>query len=286
MAQVVPEGGFVTGQSSVIELDGWNWEDAVYKADDGIHLNWPRMYTIYNNPQETEEQQKQKMDAALLSIEQLFNDARAYYLNNSPVEKNVKLEAMRGLFDGTKKLYVHCDYVKSIVSSVSFAKKYGIKMVLVGGSDSYLVTDLLKTNNVSVILGRTHSLPSREDDDVYLPYKMPSILQKAGVTFAISVEGSWQARNLMFNAGTAEAYGLTHEQALAAVTSSPAKILGIGDRAGTLEEGKDATLFISDGDALDMRTNNVIRAFMRGRDINLDNVQKQLYRKYKEKYKQ
>ncbi len=286
MAQVVPEGGFVTGQSSVVELDGWNWEDAVYKADDGIHLNWPRMYTIFNHPTETEEQQKQKTESSLNAIEQLFNDAKAYSLNPAPEEKNVKLEAMRGLFDGSKKLYVHCDYVKSIVSAVTFVKKYGIKMVLVGGNDSHMVTDLLKTNNIPVILRQTHSLPPREDDDVYLPYKLPAILQNAGVTFAISVDGSWQARNLMFNAGTAEAFGLTAEQALASISSTPAKILGIDDRTGSLEEGKDATLFISDGDALDMRTNNVIRAFIRGKDINLDNIQKQLYRKYKEKYKQ
>jgi imidazolonepropionase-like amidohydrolase len=284
MAQVVPDGNFITGQSSVVELDAWNWEDALYKADDGIHINWPRMFIIYNHPTKTEEQQKQDIDAAMNAIEGLFNDAKAYSLNSKPQEKNVKLEAMRGLFDRTKKLYVHCDYVKAIVSAVSFAKKYGIKMVLVGGNDCHMVTDLLKANDVPVILGRTHSLPPREDDDVYIQYKLPSILQNAGITFAISVEGSWQARNVMFNAGNAAAFGLTHEQALASVTSSPAKILGIGDRAGTLEEGKDATLFISDGDALDMRTNNVVRAFMRGRDINLDNIQKQLYLKYKEKY--
>jgi imidazolonepropionase-like amidohydrolase len=284
MAQVVPEGGFITGQSSIVEMDAWNWEDAVYAADDGIHINWPRMYILYNHPTKSEEQQKQEIDAALTATENLFSDAKAYSLNKNPLEKNVKLEAMRGLFDGTKKLYVHCDYVKAIVSAVSFAKKYGVKMVLVGGSDAHMVTDLLKTNDIPVILGRTHSLPPREDDDVYLEYKLPEILQKAGITFAISVEGSWQARNVMFNAGTGAAFGLSKEQALAAVTSSPAKIMGIDSRIGTLEEGKDATLFISDGDALDMRTNNVTRAFIRGRDINLDNIQKQLYRKYMEKY--
>jgi imidazolonepropionase-like amidohydrolase len=286
LAQVVPEGDFMTGQSSVVQLDAWNWEDAAYKTDDGIHVNWPRMYLIYNNPQMPEDQQRQKLDAALNAIELLFSDAKAYSLNKNPEEKNVKLEAMRGLFDGSKKLYVHCDYVKAIVSAVSFAKKFGLKLVIVGGNDSYMVTDLLKANNVPVILGRTHSLPPREDDDVYIQYRLPSILQKAGITYAISVEGSWPARNLMFNAGTAAAFGVSKEQALESITSSPARILGIDGRTGTLEAGKDATLFISDGDALDMESNNVIRAFIQGRDINLDNIQKQLYKKYKEKYKQ
>ena len=284
LVQIVPQGGVISGQSSVVELDAWNWEDAAYKIDEGIHLNWPRMYTILNNPNETEEIQRQKIQNNLNAVELVFKEAKAYSLNNSPLEKNLKYEAMRGLFNGSKKLYVHCDYVKEIVSAVNMVKHYGIKMVLVDGADSYRVTDLLKENNIPVILGRIHSLPPREDDDVDLPYKLPYLLKQAGVTFAISVESSWQGRNVMFNAGTASAYGLTKEEALASITSSPAGILGIEDRAGTLEVGKDATLFISEGDALDMRTNKVTKAFIRGKDINLDNIQSQLYRKYMAKY--
>ena len=284
LVQIVPQGGIISGQSSVVELDAWNWEDAAYKTDEGIHLNWPRMFTILNNPNETEEIQRQKIQNNLNAVELVFKEAKAYSLNNSPLEKNLKYEAMRGLFNGSKKLYVHCDYVKEIVSAVNMVKHYGIKMVLVDGADSYRVTDLLKENNIPVILGRIHSLPPREDDDVDLPYKLPFLLKQAGVTFAISVESSWQGRNVMFNAGTASAYGLTKEEALACITSSPAGILGIEDRAGTLEVGKDATLFISEGDALDMRTNKVTKAFIRGKDINLDNIQSQLYRKYMAKY--
>ena len=191
---------------------------------------------------------------------------------------------MRGLFNGSKKLYVHCDFVKEIVSAVNLAKQFGIKMVLVDGSDSFRVTDLLKENNIPVILGRIHSLPPREDDDIDLPYKLPFLLKQAGVMFALSIESAWQSRNLMFNAGTSSAYGLTKEEALAAITSSPAKILGIDNRIGTLEVGKDATLIISDGDALDMKSNNITRAYIRGKEINLDNIQSQLYRKYMTKY--
>jgi imidazolonepropionase-like amidohydrolase len=159
-----------------------------------------------------------------------------------------------------------------------------MKMVLVGGDDSWMVTDVLKENNVPVILGRTHSLPPREDSDVDQPYKLPNLLNKAGVTYAISVEGSWQDRNISFNAGTSVAYGVSKEDALMSITSSPAKILGIDATVGTLETGKDATLFISTGDALDMRSNNVEHAFIRGKEINLDDVQKQLNVKYKSKY--
>ena len=157
-------------------------------------------------------------------------------------------------------------------------------MVLVDGQDAWRVAELLKENNIPVILGRVHTLPPREDDDVDLPYKLPFLLKQAGITYALSIGGSWQTRNLGFMAGTSAGYGLTKEEALMSITEAPAKILGIDGTSGTLEKGKDATLFISNGDALDMRTNAVEAAFIGGREINLDNVQKQLYMKYKEKY--
>src|SRR6266576_1968999 len=127
-------------------------------------------------------------------------------------------------------------------------------MVLVGGEDSWMIAGMLKENNVPVILGRGHALPNRLDDDVDLAYKLPFLLKQAGVLYAISIDGSWNTRNLGFMCGTSAAYGLTKEEALMSITSSPAKILGIDATAGTLEAGKDATLFISTGDALDMRT--------------------------------
>ena len=141
-----------------------------------------------------------------------------------------------------------------------------------------------KENNIPVVLGRTHSLPPREDDDVDLPYKLPFLLQQAGILFAISVDGSWQTRNLPFNAGTGEAYGLTEEQAVDAITSAPAKILGIEATCGTIEVGKDATFVISHDDALDMKENSIETAYIQGREINLDNIQRQLWLKYKAKY--
>jgi len=283
LAQIVPAGGTITGESSVVELDGWNWEDAAYKTDEGIHLNWPRMYINKYPGADPEDKQREAMNKTLYNVEQLFKEAKAYSLS-TPSERNLKLEAMKGLFDGSKKLYVHCDYVKEIVAAINFSNRYKLKMVLVGGDDSWRVADMLKENNIPVILGRVHSLPPREDDDVDLPYKLPYLLKQAGVTYAMSVDGSWQVRNLPFMVGTSVEYGVSKEDALASITSIPAKILGIDAAAGTLEVGKDATFFISTGDALDVKTNNVEAAFIRGKEINLDNVQKQLYSKYKTKY--
>jgi imidazolonepropionase-like amidohydrolase len=132
-----------------------------------------------------------------------------------------------------------------------------------------------------------HSLPERQQDDVDLPYKLPYLLQKDSVLFCLQNQGDMEAmgaRNLPFMAGTARAYGLTNEQAVAAVSYNAAKILGIDKQIGTIEEGKDASFFISIGDALDMRTNNVILAFINGKSLRLTNGQQELYKKYLNKH--
>jgi imidazolonepropionase-like amidohydrolase len=195
---------------------------------------------------------------------------------------------MRGLFNGTQTLFIHTNYVKEITDAVYFAKENNIsKMVIVGGYDAWMVADMLKDNKVAVILRRVHDLPVSEDDDVYLPYKLPKKMVDAGVLVCLENSGDMEAmgtRNLPFYAGTATAYGLNKEEALMLITLNTAKILGIDSTTGSLEPGKDATLFISTGDALDMKTNNVEQAFIQGRFIDLDNFQKKLYRKYSEKY--
>jgi len=285
LTEVAPQGGTMTGQSSVMQMDAWNWEDAVYKEDVGIHLNWPNLFIFKNNENDPEEKQRERMSNNLQRIENYFKEAKAYSMAPTPEEKNLRFEAMRGLFDGSKKLFVHAWYIKSIESAVNFCKRMGIKMVLVGGADAWMTTELLRKNQVPVILVKTHILPPREDADIDLPYRMPYLLHRDSVLVAISFDGSWNARNLPFDAGTSAAYGLTKEEALMCITSAPAKILGIDGTTGTLETGKDANLFISTGDALDMRTLSVENIFIQGRNVSTDDIQKQLYRKYKEKYK-
>jgi imidazolonepropionase-like amidohydrolase len=169
--------------------------------------------------------------------------------------------------------------------AIDLAKEFGFDVVIVGGSESWLIADLLKQNNIAVVLQQTHVLPTTEDDDVDQPYKTPAMLQKAGVLFAINDNHEESRyRNLMFNAGTAAAYGLTKEQALQAITLNAAKICGIDDRTGSLEAGKDANIVISGGDILDMRTSLIEHAFIQGREVSLDNKQTQLYHRYMKKY--
>src|SRR5690606_30523625 len=198
---------------------------------------------------------------------------------------NLKLAAVKGLFDKSQKLYVHANTVRQMLVALDFVKEFGFDVVIVGGSDSYQIADLLKQNNVSVILGQAHRLPTIEDDDIDQPYKTAAALQKAGVLYSFSDDdGQTRGRNLAFNAGTAATYGLTKEQALQAITLNAAKILGIEEKAGSIEVGKDANIVISEGDILDMRTSIVTDAFIQGRKIDLTDKQKLLNERYEKKY--
>jgi imidazolonepropionase-like amidohydrolase len=286
LTQSTPQGGIVSGTSSVMELDGWNWEDAVHKADDGVHINWANMFARsgwWAEPGEVKRNEKYAEQVRALEV--FFAEAKAYSQKTVAADHNQKFESMRGLFDGTKKLYIHTDFAKTIIESVLFAKKHGMSPVIVDGADAWSVADFLKNNDVPVILHRTHTVPARDDESADMSYRDAVLLQKAGVLFCFAMpEQGWQQRNLPFQAGQAVGFGLGYEEAVAAITSNAAKILGVNKTVGTLEVGKDATLFISEGDALDMRTNHVTAAFIKGKTIDLDNKQKVLYRKYKAKY--
>ncbi|MCJ8164545.1 amidohydrolase family protein [Pontibacter sp. E15-1] len=289
MTQLTPVGGTISGSSSVVQLDAWNWEDAVLKADEGIHLNWPNMLLDKGNSNGDEARLKriaETREKTLQELTALLRDAAVYKAGKHDQE-NLKLAALSGLFDGTKKLYIHTNYGKEIIESVNFVKQQGVKdIVIVGAADAVAVADFLKANNIAVIYSGVHALPSRAGQDVDMPYKTPYLLQQAGILFALDYDLSIHGiRNLPFIAGTAAAYGLDKEQALAAVTLNTAKILGIDQQAGSVEVGKDATLVVSSGDLLDMRTNNVTHAFIQGRNVDLNNKQKYLYEKFDNKYK-
>jgi imidazolonepropionase-like amidohydrolase len=293
LANVVPEGGMVSGTSSVVQLDAWTPKDAAYKVDEGVHINMPllmaapaRRFGGFGGPnaQPPVDPVKEGLDK-VEKLKAFFQQAKAYNAEAAHDQTNLKFEAVKGLFDRSQKLYVHANTVKQMLVALDFVKEFGFDVVIIGGSDSWQIADLLKQNNVSVILNQMHSLPTAEDDDVDQPYKTPALLQKAGVTFAINDEDEQnRGRNLMFNAGTAAAYGLTKEQALQAITLNAAKCLGIDKQTGSIEVGKDANVIISDGDILDMRTSQVTDAYIQGRQINLDNKQKQLDERYLSRY--
>lgn len=289
VTQSTPRGGIISGTSSIMALDGWNWEDAVYKVDDGVHLNWPRKYQSagwWAEPAPSS--QNEKYNKTRDEIYAFFEQALAYSLEKVPVETNLRLEAMRGIFSGSQRLFIHVDYAPEMNDVIDFSRRFNLKFpVIVGGYDAHLLAAVLLENNFSVMLGRPHELPKFDEDYTYACYQSAFKLKQTGVPFCIQAEGEMEvmnARNLPFLAGTAWAYGLTEEEAVASISLNVAKILGIADRIGSLEAGKEATLFISDGNALDMKSNNVGFAMIKGNYIDLDNHQKQLNRKYEQKY--
>jgi imidazolonepropionase-like amidohydrolase len=283
LANIVPNGGIISGSSSVMQLDGWNWEDAVYKVDNGIHFRMPSLA-----PESTKNPASDLLKKAYNQIDEVrtfFREAKGYLQEPAHQQTNIKFESVKGLFDGSKIFFVHCNLVNEMMIAVELAKEFNFHTVIVGGTDSYKIADYLKQNTIAVILNQMHTLPVMQDDDIDMYARLPYQLQQAGVLYCINdFDEMNRGRNLMFNAGVAVGFGLTKEQALQAITLNAAKILGIDKTTGSLEAGKDANIIVSDGDVLDIETSKITNAFIRGSLINLDNKQKQLYERYKTRY--
>ncbi len=293
LANIIPSGGIISGSSSVVQLDAWNWEDAAYKTDVAIHFRMPSLLNRTRGARGGGAQPGQQVaaDPVKRGLEQIenvkifFREAKAYLAEPAHEQTNLKFEAVRNLFSKKQKLFIHCNLVKEMLIAVDFVKEFGFDVVLAGAVDSWQIADILKQHNMAVILNQLHSLPTMVDDDIDQPFKTPAILQKAGVLFTFTDDDvNSRYRNLSFNAGTAVAYGLTREEALTAITLNAATILGIADKTGTVETGKDANIIVCEGDLFEMRTNIINHAFIQGRYVDLDNKQKQLAEKYQKKY--
>ena len=290
LAQVTPRGGRISGSSSIVQLDAWNWEDAAVQVDDGVHLNWPSTYkTKYvsfgsvkiSGPNEDYEKE-------ISDLKDFLNGARAYVSSSGHSEQNLPYQAMKAVLDGESTLYVHAVREKEIRDAVELLDEMKIeKVVLVGANEAHKTIDLLKAREIPVLVSRVHNLPLHEDDDYDRPYKNAAELVQNGILVALENSGSMErmnGRNLPFYAGTVTSFGLSDEEALALISLNPAKILGIDDNYGSLEKGKSATLFISEGNPLDMRTNQLLKAYIDGREISLETHQTELWKRYMDKY--
>jgi imidazolonepropionase-like amidohydrolase len=290
IAQITPRGGRISGTSSIVQLDSWNWQDALMKENDGIHLNFPSSFNRNGWWAEPATSNLNKNYAKQVDETRAFFTNAKSYLAAPAKERNLIFESTKGLFDGIQTLFIHATNELQIVDAINLAVESGIKkIVIVGGFEAYKVADMLKKNNIGVLLQRVHEMPENDDEDVNLPYKMAKMLVDKGIVVGLENSGSMErmnTRNLPFLAGTCAAYGLDKEQALQLITSNTAKLLNIDAVCGSLEEGKDATLFISEGDALDMRTNKLTQAFIQGKLLNLENHQSKLNTIYKKKYNQ
>lgn len=283
--QTTPRGGRISGQSSLMTSSCWNWEDGTVKADDGIHIKWPYPYSRswgdpLAKPNESYEDQKREMISFLTA-------AKAASNAKNPATP-LQYSALSDCFTGEKRLYFHADEAQQINDILDLVTELEIKFpVIVGGYESYLVAERLKIKKVPVMVGRLHSLPRRDDDPFDLPYKLPFLLQQAGVQFCLQNEGDMEAmnaRNLPFLAGTAMSYGLTEEEAIRSITLSACEIMGISKSYGSIEIGKKATLFGSNGSALEMKGNQASVILINGEFVPVSNFQTRLYEKYKKKY--
>lgn len=288
IGQITPQGGRISGTSSIVQFDAWNWEDAAIKADDGIHLNWSnsfrqgRWWAGEERGFKPNDKYKEELDEVALFLK----NAMVYGQETAKIE-NLAFQAMQGLFNGTQKLYIYANGEREIIDAVTLVKANGVKeVVLVGGYQAYKITDFLKQNNIPVLINFTHNVPEYEDDDYDLPYKNPKLLIDAGLLVGLqnASAANFQTRNLPFYAGQVVGQGLDKEVALQMITGNNAKILGIDANYGTLEVGKSATLFISEGDALDMRTNQLTNAYIDGRTISLETHQTELWKRYMGKF--
>ena len=285
LAQITPQSGILSGTSSIVALDGWNWEDAQSVVDDGLHLRWP--------VQGKSKKSKRKYAEQVAALSELFEDAQGYAMgkDKEATQHNLKLKALQKVLAGSRKLYVHTYKHTEIIASMEFLRARNLlaHAVLVGGDDAWHVANYLHIHNIPVLLSKPHRLPAREDEAIDLPYALPAMLHKRGIMVGLTHTAESilsNLQNLPFVAGTAATYGLGKEVALQMVTQNVAKILGIDNWTGTLEVGKEANVVISKGDILDMRENKLSHAFIRGRTIPLTGKQETLYKRFMEKYAQ
>jgi imidazolonepropionase-like amidohydrolase len=291
MALSVPVGGLISGTSALISLDGWTWEDLTVKAPAGMHIFWPRMTasTAWWERRSKEEQLKSR-DENLQRIKDAFANARAYGKAKATgtTDTDLRWDALLPVINREVRAFIHANGINEIQASVAWAKTENLDVVIVGGADAWRVTDLLKDNQVSVIVADIHRTPSRRWEDYDAPFTLPKKLKDAGIPFCIATGGGGfgtaHIRNLPYHAATAAAYGLSKEDALRSITLSAAEVLGVDDRVGSLEVGKDATLIVTNGDPLEITT-NVEMSFIEGRQIDLESRHTQLYKKYQAKYK-
>lgn len=294
-AHVVPqpgEAGVLSGQSALVSLDGWSWEDMAVRAPVGVHLYWPALDVPDWAPVEYAARARESVERKQKALAAAFADVRIYRVSRDAGTlraPDLRWEALAPVLQGTQPLFIHADRIVQLREALAFVERERIaRPVLVGGSDAWRIADVLAARRIPVILGSAHRLPQRRWEGYDVAYSSAARLARAGVTFAIANAATPMAaaneRNLPYQAASYAAYGLGREAALRAITLTAAEILGVADRLGSLDVGKDATLFVADGDALDIRT-RVERAWVGGHEVSLETRQTRLHDRYRSKYR-
>ena len=283
-----PAGGLISGTGAMMLMDGWTWEEMTFTSPAALYVSWPSM-TINRAPwvRQTEEEQKKQRDQSLQELTGAFADARAYGRAKAAGRTDIDLrwESMIPVLEGKVPVVIRADEAEQIQAAVAWAERESLRIIIAGGHDAWRVASLLKAKNIPVLAGGIHRLPSRRFEAYDEPFVLPKKLYDAGIPFAIISDGdAAHERSLPYHAATAAAYGLPRDEALRALTINPAQIFGVADRIGSLEPGKDATLIVTTGDPLEIRS-QVEVAFIQGRRVDLSSRHTMLYEKYREKYR-
>ena len=296
-AAVFPIGGLLPGRVSVMQLDGWTNRDMQVRQDAGPIVAWPaqpgergpRRGPRGGGPRPDDGDPAEATKKARQRIDDAFGAARSWldaFTADSSIGVDIRHRALAPALRGETRVFLLADDVEQIESAVQWAIGRKLLPVVVGGRDAAACTALLKLHDVPVIVSGVHRLPRRDDSAFDEPFTLPARLAAAGVRFCLSTGQDFSfERNLPYHAATAAAHGLDRERAFAAITIEAAKILVVADKLGSLEVGKDATLFVADGHPFDLPT-RIELAFVRGRQIDLRNKQTELAAKYRARYQQ
>ena len=301
----VPEGGIVPGQSGLVTVQGWTTDQRTIKKPLSLHVFWPTMELNTSprprgrgapgQPKSLEEQAKERR-AKIRATEEFFEEARAYVRARAaaadgkvPAPARVPAwEAMAPYVRGELPITIHADEVRQIKAAIQWAVTNHYKAILAGGRDAWKTADLLASNNIPVVYGATFALPARDFEPYDIQFRAPEALRQAGVKvafcFGSTAMDAPHTRNLPYSAAQALAFGLPEAEALKGLTLYPAQIAGVAGRLGSIEPGKEATLFSADGDILDIRA-NVKHVWIAGTEISLETRHTRLYEKYKNRPK-
>jgi imidazolonepropionase-like amidohydrolase len=265
-----------------------------------LHLYWPSA-ALDTTPRERarnrerwkslDDQDKARREE-IKALDDFFQEARAYAKAREAAKassaflKIPSWEAMLPVIRGEVPITVHADDARQIRAAVKWAATNQFKIILAEARDAWQVAGLLASNNVPVIYNHVFTQPPRDSDAYDVQFAAPGVLRQAGVKVAMSLS-SYRAslvKNLPYEAAQAAAFGLPADEALKTITLYPAQIAGVADRLGSIDAGKDATLVVTDGDILDIRS-NVKRMWIAGKEVSLDSRHTRLYEKYKSRPK-
>lgn len=273
-----PSGSTISGLSAAMLMDGWTWEGMTLRAPIGLMINWPTITGADNNARKQ-----------LEMIKQAFENARAYQKARAVSKDHrtdMRWEAMIPVLQREIPVVVQANDVRQIQDAIAWGESENVRLVILGGRDARYTTDLLLAKDIPVIVTPVLTSPGRPYQGYDEVYSHAAELHEAGIRFAIAGEyGSANAMRLRHHAATAAGFGLPADEARKAITLYPAQIFGLSDRIGSLEIGQDATLIITDGELLDIRS-SIEQMFIQGRRIDMTDKQKNLFERYREKYRQ